>query len=603
MHFDLLNLLLVLVAAFLGGRVVARIGYPAVLGELVIGILLGPPLLGLLHGGEALSVLAEIGVLTMMLYIGMEIDPKELGKASWAGVLAAIGGFVVPFAGAFAVTWYFLPDWDQGPRLMAALFVGTAAGVTSLSTKSRILVDLKLLDTRLAHVMMAGALLSDTLCLIIMSAIIGTASEDSDMLGLFLRTGLFFVIVSFVGLVILPMIGKTMTRLGLHNRTSLFTLVLVLALSFAQLAEFAGLHGILGAFIAGLFIREGTIGRRLSHDLAGVVREASVGFLAPIFFVTAGFEVTFSPFQEDLGLLIALVTVATLGKIVGTAVFYIPSGNGWREGLVLGGSMNGRGAVEIIMAQIGMQVGLINKNVFSVLVFMAIFTTATVPILLKLGTDWLRKRGELVRVGSHRKGTLIIGASPVAVALANTLKQGGEQVTMIDTNESRIADARVQGHRTYCGDALQEGQLEAAGADEAALVVSMTPNATVNMLSAQIATSSHDVPEAVILQVSELTAGRRSALAMLGAATLFGQQVPIREVEEALGEGGFTIQEVTYTERERATWGWEKHRLPLAWRSDSGIHPYSDHSKPKEGGTIFVLSIESGARQPSSAES
>ncbi|TVQ88309.1 MAG: hypothetical protein EA397_17185 [Deltaproteobacteria bacterium] len=591
MHFDLLNLLLVMVAAFVGGRAIARIGYPAVLGELVVGILLGPPLLGWLHGSEALDVLAEIGVLTMMLYIGMEIDPRELGKASWGGILAAIGGFVVPFGAAFAVTWAFLSGWESEPRVMAALFVGTAAGVTSLSTKSRILVDLKLLDTRLAHIMMAGALLSDTLCLIGMSAIIGTASDDFNIWGLLLRTGLFFVVVSFVGLVILPIVGRSMTRLGLHNRTSLFTLVLVLALSFAQLAELAGLHGILGAFIAGLFIREGTIGRRLSHELAGVVREASVGFLAPIFFVTAGFAVTFAPFQEDFWLLVALVTVATLGKIIGTALFYIPSGNGWREGLVLGGSMNGRGAVEIIMAQIGLSVGLINENIFSVLVFMAIFTTATVPILLKLGTDWLQRRGELVRIGSRRKGTLVIGASPVALTLADALAKSGEQITLIDTNEDRINQARSQGHRAVCGDALLEGQLNAAGADEAATVIAMTPNPTVNMLAAQLATSTYDVPEAVILQVDELSAGRRSALRMLGAATLFGQQVPIREVERALGDGQFTIETVPYTPAERDSWGWGKHRLPLAWRSPTGMRPYSDHSRPPEGGTVLVLAI------------
>ena len=97
MELSLLNLLLVLLAGWLAGWGATRIGYPSVLGELLVGILLGPPVLGLLQGSPALAILAEIGILLMMLYVGMEIDPRELGQASWAGMLAAVGGFVTPF--------------------------------------------------------------------------------------------------------------------------------------------------------------------------------------------------------------------------------------------------------------------------------------------------------------------------------------------------------------------------------------------------------------------------------------------------------------------------------------------------------------------------
>jgi Kef-type K+ transport system membrane component KefB len=590
MHLDLLNLLLVLVAAFGGGRLASRIGYPAVLGEILAGIVFGPPLLGWIAGSESLNVLAEIGVLCMMLYIGMEIDPRELGKASVGGVLAALGGFLVPFGAAFGVTWVFLEGQDPRMRLLGALFVGTAAGVTSLSTKSRILVDLDLLDTRLAHVMMAGALISDTLCLIVMAGLIGTAKDDFswvDLAALGARTIGFFLVVGLIGLWVLPAIGRWMTRLGLHNRTSLFTVVLVLAISFAELAELAGLHGILGAFIAGLFIRDGVFGRRLSLELAGVVRDASVGFLAPIFFVTAGFAVTFTPFTEDLGLLLALVGVATLGKIVGTALFYLPSGNGWREGLVLGGAMNGRGAVEIIMAGIGLQLGLITEGLFSVLVFMAIFTTATVPVLLKLGADWLRRRGELVRIGADRRGTLIVGASPLALALARVLAREDGHVTLIDTNEERVAAASAAGFRAICGDALLEGDLGKASADTVAHVVAMTPNPTVNMLSSKIAAAAHDVPDALILQVDELTSGRMSALRLLGAATLFGVRVPIAEVEAALEGAAPILEEVRYTPEERATWG-SRTRVPIAWRREGRWVPFSDKCRPDPDDRIAV---------------
>ncbi|MEX2473285.1 MAG: cation:proton antiporter [Gemmatimonadota bacterium] len=130
---------------------------------MLIGILLGPPILGLLTGDPALAVLAEVGILLMMLYVGMEIEPKELGKASWGGFLAAIGGFITPFVMAYFVVLHF------GGTPLGGVFVGIAAGVTSLTTKSRILVDLRLLDTRIASVMMSGALIADTLSLVVFS--------------------------------------------------------------------------------------------------------------------------------------------------------------------------------------------------------------------------------------------------------------------------------------------------------------------------------------------------------------------------------------------------------------------------------------------------
>ncbi len=112
MEFIILNLFLVLLAAWLGGQLALRLGYPSVLGELLAGILLGPPLLGLFHGSAALNVLAELGVLLMMLYMGMVIDPKDLGKASKEGILAALGGFIVPFGLGYWDCYCYWRNWN-----------------------------------------------------------------------------------------------------------------------------------------------------------------------------------------------------------------------------------------------------------------------------------------------------------------------------------------------------------------------------------------------------------------------------------------------------------------------------------------------------------
>ncbi|MBD3293122.1 MAG: sodium:proton exchanger [Armatimonadia bacterium] len=526
MHFDIANFLIVLFAAWLAGQVARRVGYPPVLGELIAGLLLGPPLLGLIHTSEALGVLAEVGVLLMMLYIGMEIHPDELFKASWPGVLAAFGGFITPFVGGYFVTIWF------GGEPLAALFVGIAVGVTSLATKSRILVDLKLLGTRVAHVLMAGALFSDSAALVVFAGILGVvdvgaldAGTISVVAG---KALLFFIVTAAVGWKLLPYVTNRMARAGLTNRTLNATLILMLALLFSYMAELAGLHAILGAFIAGLFLREGMLERRLFADINKLVHDMSIGFLAPIFFVIAGFEVTFDVFTTDLWLLIAILVVATVGKILGTALFYLPSGHGWREGITVGAGMNGRGAVEIIIAGIGLQMGIIDNTIFSILVFMAIFTTATVPLLLTWTVNWLRSRDELVVSGQARDGVLIIGAGPTARLLARRIGEK-QPVWLVDANIDHCEAARDAGFHAVCSNAKTEESLALANAERAQALIAMTPNAETNIIASQIGFLVFDVPEIYVMIDEQITKGMGNILRDIGARDMCAFPVDIEE--------------------------------------------------------------------------
>lgn len=537
MHLSILNLLMVLLSAWIAGALVARIGYPSIFGELMVGIILGPPLLGLLNSSEALSILAEVGVLLMMLYIGMEIDAKELFKASWGGFLAAIGGFITPFALA-----YFVVTGMFGGEVMAGLFVGIAAGVTSLATKSRILADLKLLDTRIAHVMMAGALIADSLSLIVFAAIISLVDVGTLEVGRLLVVGveviLFFAATVFMGLKLFPIVWRRLSQWGLTNRTFYVTFLLLVTLLFAELAELAGLHAILGAFLAGLFIREGiSVERRLAGELTELVRDVSIGFLAPIFFVIAGFHVDLNIFVTSLPLLISVVIVATVGKIVGTAVFYMFSGNGWREGITIGAGMNGRGAVEIIIAEIALSAGIISQEIFSVLVFMAIFTTATVPVFLKLGTDWLQRRGELQRSTDDRFGTVIVGAGPTARAIAKTLTTESHPVWLIDNNVNHCQIAQDEGLQAMYGDALNEENLHDAHLAEARWFLALTPNTETNILAAQLSRNVFEVPEAYVLITRKDKGSLSNLLGEISAYPIRGQDLNIDKWDKELVNG------------------------------------------------------------------
>ncbi len=591
MEFSILNLLLVLLVAWTSGIVAVRLGFPSVLGELLGGILFGPPLLGWVEGSEALAVLADVGVLVMMAYIGMEIDLRELARASKAGLYAALGGFVTPFVLVYFATLAF------GGTVMAAVFVGIAAGVTSLATKSRILVDLKLLDTRIAHVLMAGALVADTLSLIVFALVLGVTKAGSlDVAGIALVTfkaAGFFVLAGFAGLKLLPLLAGYLKRRETVGRTALFTLLLIITLGFAEAAELAGIHGILGAFLAGLFLRDRVFERAVSRDLMAGVRDASIGFLAPIFFVTAGFVVSLDVFTESLALMATIVGLATLGKIAGTALFYLPTGYGWREGITVGAGMNGRGAVEIIVAQIGLSMGLITQELFSILVFMAIFTTATVPVLLKWGTDWLNSRGELVRSDDERVGVVVVGAGPLARRLGAILSRS-QPVCLIDRNADNCALARAEGLNAVAGNAVDEEELAPTNAAQARTLIALTPNAEVNALVGRLARKVFLIPHVHIVDNGD-SEGHAVMREHLGAATAFGESVSlsdwdfyldhehVKEIRQPITESfdaGRLLEELRSAE----------DRLPIAVEREGQFFPFFGQI-PIVGDALITLRV------------
>lgn len=532
--FDLVNLLVVLAAAWIAGRLAVRVGYPSVLGELAAGILLGPPLLGLLNGGDGLAVLGNLGIILMMLYIGMEVDLADLRKASGPGLLAATGGFLVPAVLGYVVVIAF------GGDVLGALFVGISVGVTSLATKSRILVDLDLLDTRIAYVLMAGALISDTATLVAFAAIIGFVEAGGfDLAGtavVAVEAVAFFAIAALVGLLVLPRIGRLWERRGLNDRLVGFAIVLSVGFGYAALAEVTGLHAILGAFVGGLFLRRDFLGERVTHRVEGMLKDISLGFLAPIFFVTAGFQISFDVFRTDLALLIAVVAVATFGKILGTALFYIPSGHGWREGLVVGFGMNGRGAVEIVVAGIGLELGLITQELFTILVFMAIATTATVPVMLTAGVRWLRGRGELARSEDRRKGVIVVGAGPVARLVARRLS-ATRPVWVVDASAERCELARADGLEAIVGDALDPEVLLQAHAAEAGVLLALTTNSEVNILAAEHAKTDLQVPHASVAVARSTDKGLMALLRRLEAVPLFEEPVDLQHWDQLVAAG------------------------------------------------------------------
>ncbi|WP_254766384.1 cation:proton antiporter [Salinilacihabitans rarus] len=395
---DLLNLLAVLTLAWIVGTLAERAGYPALMGELLAGIVFGPALLGVLQPAPELDVLAELGVFLLMIYVGMEVDIHELVQLGPQALMVAFGGFVVPFALGYGL------GVAIGASIEQALFVGIAMAATSLATKSRILVDLDILDTRIASVLLGGALLSDVGVMVVFAGVTGfVETGDVSLLGLATLTAealAYFAIVIVVGDRFLPYLWehleRRMERHDFVDKTSAFTVALVVSLSFAFFAAAVDLHMIVGGFMAGLFLRQAQLEPDIYEHMYTVIYDLAMGFFAPIFFVTVAFDLSLGVFTENPQLLAAVVVVAFVGKIAGSWLFALPTKLSAREGLVIGFGMNGRGTVEIVIVSIALSSGIIGQELFSVLVFTAIFTTALVPVTVKWGVDWLRRSDDLV---------------------------------------------------------------------------------------------------------------------------------------------------------------------------------------------------------------
>lgn len=591
MHEEILMLALVLAAALLGGRLAIRFGYPAILGEIAAGILFGPPVVGLLASNGAIEVLGEFGILLMMLYIGMHLDLSELRKASVPGLLAAVGGFLVPTVAGMVLML------AVGRTFLEALFVGLAMGVTSLATKSRILVDLKILDTRIAHVLVAAALLSDVAVLVVFAAVVGPGAAEGVSIGTALFAGgkalAFGLAAALVGMWLLPRIREMFGNREI-DRGAIFLGVVVFGLAFAYAAEMAGIHAILGSFVAGLFIDKRVMEPKVSKDVQQKLATMSVGVLAPFFFVSAGFEVSLGVFRTDLPLLLAVIVIATLGKVIGTALFYLPSGNGWREGIVVGSGMNGRGAVEIIVAEIALAQGLIDRDVFSILVFMALFTTATVPVLLTMGVRWLRRRGELVRAGD-RKQALIIGAGIIARRIGLAL-QDSMPVTLLDTNRANLIAGEREGLTVQSGSGLDDLALESAGIEQALQVIAATPNAEVNVLTAQLAVD-HGVPDVSVLLREADTRTFESRLADADIKVIRAPEA-FAEWEHALSSGQAVAETLEISEdldrfKDASNPRWAEEQptaeFPVAVVNNGERSPYTTEVRLDDGEHVIVL--------------
>jgi len=379
-HGELGTFLLAFAAALLGakvfGEIAERYGQPAVLGELLVGILLGPSLLGLVPLSAGILLVAEIGVLLLLFEVGLETDLGELARVGGAAMAVAVLGMVLPFAGGYLVTS------AAGYPTLTAIFVGAALTATSIGITSRVLSELKALKSREGQIILGAAVADDILGLVVLAVVSQVAATGSVTVGDALKAaGLSFGFLLVAVLVGMPL-GRVLVRVV--GKAQVRGILVAVAVAFALLAalgaQTAGSAAIVGAFAAGLVLARTNRG----HEIETAVRPV-VDVFAPVFFVAIGAQVNVAYLDPStpenraaLLLALGLTVVGILGKF---AAGFAAWGNVRRA--FIGAGMIPRGEVGLIFAQIGKQSGALPEPVFVAVVLAVFATTFVTPPLLK----------------------------------------------------------------------------------------------------------------------------------------------------------------------------------------------------------------------------
>ena len=383
-----LALAAILVAAKLLGELAERIGQPAVLGELVAGVLLGGSVLGIVPhegvAGELVHVLAELGVLLLLFEIGLETDLREMFRAGPASLAVAVVGVMVPFGLGYAY-WAHVPHpaASSGDLTTSAIFVGATLTATSVGITARVLSDLNRMGTQEARVIIGAAVIDDVLGLVILSVVSGVAAGAAvSVVGILRTLGVavgFLVAAVLLGRFLMPRLFDLVVRMRV--RFVLLVFAVAFALALAGLAALAGSALIVGAFAAGLVLSGTNQFDTIEHEIRPVV-----SIFAPVFFVSVGASVNLrlldptSPgARGTLLVAAALIVIGVGGKIVaGWAAPWVRM-----RRLVVGVGMVPRGEVGLIFADIGRRSGVLSDEVFGAILLMVMATTFIAPPALK----------------------------------------------------------------------------------------------------------------------------------------------------------------------------------------------------------------------------
>lgn len=383
-HFEILLLLMVTVWGT--GRIFKYFKLPPMLGEILSGVLLGPAVLGILPSTEVILILAELGVFFLMFHSGLDTNVRDfMAQAKLSMYLALASMTPIILMDLLVMHW-----WGYG--WLTSFFTANVLALASVPVIVSVLKTYKLKNTRVGH-MAKGATVVNEILLFVSLSIILSVANSGGISGIFalwvgVKVCLFFGIVLALGRVILPYLAPyVLNRSGSKG----FTFALIVALLFAILAESIGLHFVVGAYLAGMFVREEITNNALMAKIEDRFYGLSHSFLGPIFFASVGMIISFDAFKTSPWLVLIFLFLVFAGQMCGAhLVGYLTGKLKLKQRFLTGALLSGRGSTEIIMAQIGFSTfiaangeRLISENLFGALVLLSFLSSLIMPLLVK----------------------------------------------------------------------------------------------------------------------------------------------------------------------------------------------------------------------------
>ncbi|MHB8856153.1 MAG: cation:proton antiporter [Bellilinea sp.] len=376
-------LTLILVAAKASGYLATKLGQPSVLGELIVGLLLGPslvdighlPFITAAHVSETIYELGELGVLLLMFIAGLELHLSDLAKNTKVAAYSGVLGVIVPVGLGFLAGELF------GMSLENSVFLGLTLGATSVSISAQTLMELKVLRSRVGLGLLGAAVFDDILVILLLSSFVALADGGSTMQILLVLAKMvgFLALSAGFGFWVLPRLTVAVSKLPVSQ--NILTLALIIMLTYGLAAELlGGMAAITGTFVAGLMFSR----TPEKTQIEGGLRALSYAFFVPIFFVNIGLSIDLRQMSlSALWLMLAITLLAVMGKILGSGLGARLGKFSWLESLQLGIGMVSRGEVGLIVASIGLSAGHLTNDAFSAVVGMILITTLITPPLLR----------------------------------------------------------------------------------------------------------------------------------------------------------------------------------------------------------------------------